>query len=559
MIPVIKTVLSGDNAARHIRFALSRLAILDRQQSLGFKNDHDIISPFPGVVVECFSCLGKKEIRISTKPVSSLSSTNKQDQSSITIRKQQQASYAELYYFVNITSNVFQLDRIIVWNVQNPTVPSGADQVSATATLIYDVDMVRKEIYASPTGVTEDPEAIQQILENVKSIRDGKLENTVSDVYASTNTFEYNNRILPDNVCLNYFPVDEQSTYDLDEQTIVCSIVHGVRTYTEEKRVNPPTSEGMYYTNNPWVDIGCFVVSWKCNNYSQPSCGTTYSVYKSLIAPDAISIYTTNSILTAKKGSLFFQSPFGNLTYSEYMRDGHKPINNAVGLIDAGPYGDPVEFTHIYAHSYLTNDDLDCSFLPTEFDDWPADWPQPPPPQRDMTIGYKSISRSVIRRPKNGTSDTSITADTNVSVTMSKGRKPEIVTIDKNPSELCCFSLLTITEFRDEVLETLAEGELGHVVSTQRSGYGTECGCACYFAFPSKFNWIDYGGITQYWQPEGDIRNRITSIEDYLIEVLKEIQVMVDVFDLSPNPNVISNYATYTDGFYSKVTRGIIN
>lgn len=71
MIPVIKTSLKGDNAARYIHFAQGQLAILDRQQALGFKDERRVVSPFPGVVVECLSKMGKKEIRIQVAPTGS--------------------------------------------------------------------------------------------------------------------------------------------------------------------------------------------------------------------------------------------------------------------------------------------------------------------------------------------------------------------------------------------------------------------------------------------------------------------------------------------------------
>jgi len=67
MIPVTKIVLKGENSAQYIRFAHNQLAILERQMSFQNLNEgRRVVSPFPGIFVECLSRFGQKEVRILT-------------------------------------------------------------------------------------------------------------------------------------------------------------------------------------------------------------------------------------------------------------------------------------------------------------------------------------------------------------------------------------------------------------------------------------------------------------------------------------------------------------
>jgi len=71
LIPTTKVVLSGrrDAGQSYIKFATAQLAILERQMSFQNLNEgRRIVSPSEGVIVECISRFGRKEVRIDVTP-----------------------------------------------------------------------------------------------------------------------------------------------------------------------------------------------------------------------------------------------------------------------------------------------------------------------------------------------------------------------------------------------------------------------------------------------------------------------------------------------------------
>jgi len=82
MIPTTKINLKGENSAQYIRFAQSQLAILERQMSFQNLNEgRRVVSPFPGVFVECLSRFGNKEVRILTTAQINYNNITKQNKS----------------------------------------------------------------------------------------------------------------------------------------------------------------------------------------------------------------------------------------------------------------------------------------------------------------------------------------------------------------------------------------------------------------------------------------------------------------------------------------------
>lgn len=164
MTPV-KILFSGDQAqcCLYIKFALNQLAILERLMSFQKINEgYRPIQLFPNVLIEAWSSFKMHTVKISVSAVSA-----NQDGFVKKIRDED----AEIgVYFFRIkyqdpdvgdyeawTMNTYlslNRDRIIVWE---PSINGGAI-VAGAATLLFDVDVVREEVYY-PTGLTPAKEA----------------------------------------------------------------------------------------------------------------------------------------------------------------------------------------------------------------------------------------------------------------------------------------------------------------------------------------------------------------------------------------------------------------
>jgi len=178
-IPPIKIVFSGDipSCYAYKKFAANQLAILEKLMSFqGLNEGRRIISPYPGVEIECISRFGKKETRIHVDPITYKFVT---EQQVIEEKEKKEEIFGRDYlYYVRIECIEeppgIKTDRVILYEMKfegtpegQPLTPDGKPLYNSNknfspgqGTVIADVDLLNRILIYPEVVSEENPDGI---------------------------------------------------------------------------------------------------------------------------------------------------------------------------------------------------------------------------------------------------------------------------------------------------------------------------------------------------------------------------------------------------------------